>query len=126
LCRRPIHIDTTFVPLAPGKAIANPEFMPRPPEILKKWDVMFAPKPVPRPDYKSPFKMSSDWLSMNVFSIDSERVVIDALQEELYRKLKDWGFKPIKVHFQRFYPFGGGLHCSTLDVRRRGKLESYF
>jgi len=61
-----------------------------------------------------------------VFSIDPERVFVDSLQEEMLRKLRDWGFTPIPLPFQSVYPFGGGLHCCTLDVRRRGTLQSYF
>src|SRR5262249_50850231 len=26
-CRQPMHIDTTFMPLAPGKVLVNPEFL---------------------------------------------------------------------------------------------------
>ena len=40
--------------------------------------------------------------------------------------LADWGFEPIALSFLRFAPFGGSFHCATLDVRRRGTLESYF
>jgi glycine amidinotransferase len=25
-----------------------------------------------------------------------------------------------------YAPFGGSFHCATLDIRRRGTLESYF
>jgi glycine amidinotransferase len=124
-CRRPFHIDTTFVPIAPGKAIANPEFAPLLPPILKKWDVMYAPKMIPAP-MKSPLQTGSNWLGMNLFSLDEERMFVDALQEELIRKLRDWGMKPIPIHFHKAYAFGGGLHCATLDVRRRGELKSYF
>jgi glycine amidinotransferase len=125
-CRTPIHIDTTFVPLAPGKALCNPKFVKKLPPILDKWDILWAPEPVPRTDFEPPFRFDSLWLSMNVFSIDEERVFVDSLQEGLIAKLKDWGFTPIPVPFQRYYPFGGGLHCSTLDVRRQGDLKSYF
>ncbi len=124
-CRRPVHIDTTFVPLAPGKAIANPAFAPVLPDILKKWDVLYTPTPTPAPN-KSPYQFGSDWLGMNVFSIDAERVLVDKNQEALIAKLKDWGMKPIPIEYHGYYPFGGGLHCSTLDVRRTGTLESYF
>jgi glycine amidinotransferase len=36
-CSRPMHIDSTFVPLAPGKVLANPEFInvDRLPPILR-------------------------------------------------------------------------------------------
>jgi glycine amidinotransferase len=123
-CRKPIHIDTTFLPLAPGKAIANPKFVRRLPPILDKWDILWAPEPVVGPD--SPLQMDSWWLSMNMLSIDSERVIVDKEQLPLIAKLKDWGFKPIPIPFQAYYPFGGAIHCATLDVRRRGTLQSYF
>jgi glycine amidinotransferase len=51
---------------------------------------------------------------------------VDKAQEPLLRKLRDWGFRPIPIDFQAYYPFGGAIHCATLDVRRRGTLESYF
>mgnify|MGYP003298904831 CR=1 FL=1 len=38
---------------------------------------------------------------------------------------KNWGFTPIPCSFRNFNSFGGSFHCATLDVRRRGKLESY-
>jgi glycine amidinotransferase len=125
-CYAPVHIDTTFVPLAPGKALANPEFMKEVPDVLKKWDLLWAPEPVAAKGGKSPFQFDSWWLSMNVLSIDEERVLVDSLQETLIRQLRDWGFKPIPIAFQSYFPFAGGLHCATLDVRRRGTLKSYF
>ena len=38
-----IHIDTTFMPLAPGKVLINPEWIDvnQLPDILKKWDILF-------------------------------------------------------------------------------------
>ena len=128
-CSTPLHIDTTFVPLAPGKVLVNPDWINVNdlPECLKKWEVF----PAPRPTYAvdSPManpQFSSQWLSMNVLSIDHERVVVDEQQTNLIAKLKEWGFRPIAVAFDQFGPFGGSFHCATLDVRRRGTLESYF
>jgi N-dimethylarginine dimethylaminohydrolase len=31
---------------------------------------------------------------------------------------------PLKLRHSRM--MGGGFHCVTLDIRRRGQLESYF
>jgi glycine amidinotransferase len=39
---------------------------------------------------------------------------------------KNWGFTPVPCAFLSFGPFGGSFHCATLDVRRRGALQSYF
>lgn len=126
-CAVPWHIDTTFLPLAPGKALVNPEWVTELPACLKKWDILWAPRPTYAP--KSPMDdayFTSQWLSMNVFSIDEERLFVDEQQDELIRRLEDWGFKPIPLAFDYVGMFGGSFHCVTLDVRRRGTLESYF
>jgi glycine amidinotransferase len=126
-CATPLHIDTTFVPLAPGKVLVNPDWVAGLPECLRKWDVLQAPRPTY--DADSPManpQFSSQWLSMNVLSLDHKRVLVDVQQARLIRKLEDWGFSPIPIPFDHFGPFGGSFHCATLDVRRRGRLESYF
>jgi len=123
--RRPVHIDTTFLPLAPGKAMVNPDFVVRLPPVLRTWDILHPPRPVSMPS-PSAFQTGSPWLNINVFSLDAERVFVDARQEALHAKLRDWGLSPIAIPFQNYYGFGGGFHCCTLDVRRRGTLESYF
>ncbi len=66
------------------------------------------------------------WLSMNVLLLDEERVICEKSQEPTIHALKDWGFKPIPCNFMNFNPFGGAFHCATLDIRRRGTLQSYF
>lgn len=120
-----IHIDTTFVPLAPGKVLINPEWIDvaKLPPVLKSWDILIAPQPIRNTD---PLGIVSQWISLNVFMLDEERVCVDSRQEPLIKKLIDWGFKPIPLDFDAYYPFMGGVHCATLDVRRRGDLQSYF
>lgn len=120
----PMHIDATFVPLAPGKLLVNPEKLAKVPEMFKHWDVFYAPPPCTPVEH--PMYMSSRWLSMNVLSLDEKRVMIEKGEETLIRDLKKWGFEPIPCSFRNFYSFGGSFHCATLDVRRRGTLQSYF
>jgi glycine amidinotransferase len=124
-CRRPIHIDTTFIPLAPGKALINPEFVESLPSILDNWEIKLAPPPIVNPS-RSPYQFGSDWLSMNLFSLDKKRVFVERRQVPLIHLLSEWGFEPVPIPFENFYILGGGLHCCTLDLRRRGSLESYF
>jgi glycine amidinotransferase len=125
-CSTPCHIDTTFVPLAPGKALVNPDWVTTLPDCLRGWDV----RPAPRPSYaaRSPMahpQFSSQWLSMNVLSVGPDRVLVDDQQTELMRLLQGWGFRVIPLPFDHVGPFGGSFHCATLDVRRRGVLGSY-
>jgi glycine amidinotransferase len=42
------------------------------------------------------------------------------------RAMEKWGFEPIPCEFLHYAAFGGAFHCATLDIRRRGTLESYF
>ena len=125
-CRQPMHIDSTFMPLAPGKVLVNPEFLDvdRLPPILKSWDVLVAPQPDPIPN--PILSMCSNWLSINVLMLDEKRVLVEASQTGMIKALKTWGFDPIPCPFRNYAPFGGSFHCATLDVRRRGNLESYF
>nr|VFJ66580.1 MAG: glycine amidinotransferase [Candidatus Kentron sp. FW] len=120
-----IHIDTTFMPLAPGKVLVSPEYIDVDglPAILKNWEILIAPEPLPNND---PLKAVSKWISINVLMLDEERVIVEKHQIPMIKALKEWGFKPIPCAFENYYPFLGGFHCATLDIRRRGDLQSYF
>jgi glycine amidinotransferase len=126
--RQPMHIDSTFMPLAPGKVLINPEYLDveRLPPILATWDVLVAPRPDPVEGIMTKISMCSQWTSINVLMLDTRRVVVDKSQVTLMRALKDWGFVPIPCAFSSYGPFGGSFHCAALDVRRRGNLQSYF
>ena len=58
--------------------------------------------------------------------LDPKRVVVQASQTTFIRALRDCGFEPIPCPFLNYAPFGGSFHCATLDIRRRGELQSYF
>ncbi|MFN0217085.1 MAG: hypothetical protein ACKVT2_22745 [Saprospiraceae bacterium] len=86
------------------------------PECFKNWEILIAPEPVP---YKTRPRLMSNWISINTLMLDEQRVVVEARQEPLIEALKDWGFEPIPCAFEDYYPFIGGFHCATLDVRRK-------
>jgi glycine amidinotransferase len=127
LCRQPMHIDSTFMPLAPGRVLVNPDYcdIERLPRALKGWDILVAPRPDPLSGIMSRISMCSPWTSINVLMLDPRRVVVDASQPTLIRALKNWGFEPLPLPFLSYGPFGGSFHCATLDIRRRGTLQSY-
>ena len=128
-CTNPMHIDTTILPLGPGKLLINPDYIDpdRLPDILRKWDILVAPEPDPITDRM--LKVTSlcgKWLSMNILTIDEKRVIVDPHHTGMMRAMEKWGFEPIPCPFLHYAAFGGAFHCATLDVRRRGTLESYF
>ncbi len=122
----PMHIDTTIVPLAPGKLMINPSWVERSqiPEIFNSWEIIEAPEPVM--PYDSALYFSSDWLTMNFLSLDEKRIIVEENETPLIELLKKHGFEPIPIPFRNFYPFGGSIHCATADIRRKGELKSYF
>jgi glycine amidinotransferase len=125
-CRQPMHIDSSFMPLAPGKVLINPQYIDkdRLPTMFKSWEILVAPEPDPLPNKF--LSMCSDWISMNMLMLDEKRVIVEKSQPSMIRSLKEWGFEPIPCAFAHYAPFGGSFHCATLDVRRRGSLETYF
>jgi len=124
----PQHIDATMVPLRPGLVMMNPD---RPAlngaaELFAAngWEVVPAPRPAPGTGAGQ--DAVSSWISMNVFNISADRIVCEERQQPLIRFLESVGFTVIALPFTDVYSFGGSFHCCTLDVRRRGNLQSYF
>lgn len=119
-------LDATFYPLAPGKLLINPERVRKVPQIFQKsgWDVLVCPEPM-MPD-SHPMYNCSRWICMNVLMLDEKRVIVSKGEDRLIQAFKEWGFEPIPCSFWNFSPIGGGFHCASVDVRRRGELESYF
>jgi glycine amidinotransferase len=120
----PMHIDATLMPLAPGKLLINPERVLRIPEMFRDWQIIRAPRPIIPLDH--PLYMTSGWINMNVLMLDEQRVVVERQDEPVIAALTEAGFTPVLCNFRNFNTFGGSFHCATLDVRRRGHLQSYF
>ena len=120
----PMHIDATLMPLAPGKLLVNPDRVRKVPEMFRHWDVLHAPQPVIPLEHT--LYMTSRWINMNVLMLDERRVVVERQDEPMIAAMRRWGFTPVPCSFADFNTFGGSFHCATLDVRRRGVLQSYF
>lgn len=123
----PLHMDATLVPIGEGRALLHPDRPIQSPEISAMfqrngWEFFTPPPGVA----DAIFHLSTRWLSMNLLVLDPERVLVESSEEPTIRFLKNIGVKPIPVDFKDHYIFGGGLHCATLDVRRRGTLKRYF
>jgi len=121
------HIDTTLVLLRPGLLLANPERvnddnLPKP---LKKWDIMYAPE-MAEPSYSDMTPMASKWFGMNVLMLSPSLAVVDQHQSALIKQLESVGIDVLPLRLRHGRQLGGGFHCVTLDVRRKGSLRNYF
>jgi glycine amidinotransferase len=122
--KHPMHIDASFMPLSPGKLLVNPERIVKIPGMFKSWDILYAPGPCIPASHT--LYMTSNWINMNVLMLDHKRVIVEKNEESMIKALKDFGLTPIRCSFVNFNTFGGSFHCATLDIRRRGGLQSYF
>jgi glycine amidinotransferase len=126
----PLHIDATWVPLRPGLVLhcgerkADSElvafFHLNDWEIVEAAEPRHATQPLPR------LCFCSEWLAMNLLSIDEKTICLEASEETLMEQLSARGFEIVPVPFWDVAPFGGGLHCATVDLYREGTLQDYF
>jgi glycine amidinotransferase len=121
-CPNPMHIDTTILPLRPGKLLVNSEYIDtgRLPDILKKWDILVAPEPDPIDDWMLQItSMCGKWLRMNVLMIDEKRVIVDPHHSGMMRALEKWGFLQV-LHYAAF---GGDpvYDCQGPQLRPRSQ-----
>jgi glycine amidinotransferase len=128
----PWHIDVNLVPLRPGLCMYNPDWPPRNRQLWQlfeqnDWELV----PAARPTYvhRNEVHLVGDqtsWISMNTFSLDEKTVFVEARETGYMEQLGKLGFEVIPIAFDRVIPFGGSLHCVTLDVYREGGCEDYF
>jgi glycine amidinotransferase len=124
------HMDSTIVPLRPGKVLLNstrvtPENCPK---VFEKWDkIWFKDVNVNPTTSDGPGSISpcSPYIGMNILSVDPETVIVGEDQINLIRVLEKQGFNVVTVKMRHAQTLSGGLHCTTLDLRRRGGLEDY-
>ena len=70
--------------------------------------------------------MPDYWLNMNVVMLDEKRVLVQAEQTSIIQMFEDLGINSIPVDIRNVNKLGGGIHCMTCDIRRRGSLETHF
>lgn len=120
---KPMHIDATIVPLREGVMLINPDRVNINklryilPIQFKNWDFVTAPQPIVSP--KDPPKyMSSNWLSINIITLDSKTVFIEESQYTLGELLQSYNFDVVPIPFKYFQCFGGSFHCATQEIIR--------
>jgi len=130
----PWHIDVNLVPLRPGLAMYNPDWAPRTPEVwelFKKndWELIPAARPTrvhKNKVYLTGLYEGKSWISMNTFSMDPKTVFVEAGETAYCEQLDQLGMEVVPIPYEKVIPFGGALHCTTLDVYREGGCEDYF
>ena len=115
-----MHIDTTIAFLREGLMLLNPERIKTVdilPEPFKNWDVIWSPKPVDI-GYHPGYNHASEWVNMNLFSINENLVVLEEHQEPTRKELEKYGIECAMLPMRHGRTLSGIFHCVTLDLER--------
>jgi len=116
---KPRHIDDTLIALRPGIAVNSLETPP-----LKDGLKLFT-KSGWRV-FRLPHSNFSRSLNINTLSLDDRTILCEEKEIEAQKFFEDLGCRVLVIPFSKVYSLGGSFHCCTVDIRRRGTLQSYF
>lgn len=136
---KPWHIDCEFTMVRPGLLITNPAapiYNTEVIDLFKKndWEVIEAAYPSHQYDAKISLIYGGTegglygpcWISMNTFALGPNTMCVEAHETAYMEQLDKLGIEVVPVPYEHVVPFGGSLHCTTLDIYRESKLEDYF
>ena len=120
------HIDGALICLSPGKFLVNPKYKNIKdilPDKFKNWDYIF---PVETTRKTSGQRLASDeGMDINILSINPNTVVSNQKAHNVNEALYKNGFNVIETSLNHCEMFGGGVHCSTLDLDREDEYIDY-
>lgn len=119
------HVDTTITLVRPGLVVVNAERVAPTnlPDLFRGWDVIYLDEVVDI-GFTGPCT-TSKWIGMNFMMVNQALAIVDATQTPLIRELAKRKVDVIPLRLRHARTLAGGFHCVTLDVRRRGQLETY-
>lgn len=118
-----MHLDSTIALLREGLMLLNAERIKSKsqlPKPLQSWDAIWCPEPLDighHPGYNN----ASRWISMNLFSINPNLVVLEERQDSLRRELEKYKIECAMLPMRQARTLSGCFHCVTLDLERKHK-----
>ena len=136
---KPWHIDCEFTMVRPGLLITNPAAPVYNKEVIElfkrnDWEVIEAAEP--SHEYNADISLITGgtegglygkcWISMNTFALGPNTICVEDHEKAYMEQLDKMGIEVVPVPYEHVVPFGGSLHCTTLDVYRESGLQDYF
>lgn len=115
-----MHIDTTIAFLREGLMLLNPARIKSVdvlPEPFRNWDVIWCPEPVDIGYYPG-YNNASEWVNMNLFSVNPNLVVLEENQHPTRKVLEKYGIECAMLPMRHGRTLSGIFHCVTLDLER--------
>jgi N-dimethylarginine dimethylaminohydrolase len=115
-----VHLDSTIALLREGLMLLNPsriKSIEQLPEVLRNWDIIWAPEPIDIGHYPG-YCNSSNWLSINLLSVNPNLVIVEEHQHNLRIELEKHNIDCAMLPMRHAKTLGGCFHCVTLDLER--------
>ena len=111
----------------------NPDWSPRTEEVKKlfkmnDWELIPAARPThvhKNKVYLTGSTKASPGFDEHLLHRPQDGCV-EAHETAYCEQLDKLGFEVVPIPYEKVIPFGGALHCTTLDVYREGNCEDYF
>jgi glycine amidinotransferase len=123
------HIDGTLLPIREGVFLVNSCFLKNDiknylPKRFHNWEFITVnekkldPKIYDQLILTPPQLATYEGIDMNVLSISPNKIIVQNSAVHVIDKLDRCGFSVLPIQFRHGVLFGGGIHCSTLDLER--------
>lgn len=114
------HLDSTIIPLKEGLVLYNASRVTEEnePEIFKSWDKIWIDECVSKKLSPGLPWGASEWIGLNLLSINEKLAIVDKKQTQVITKLKNQGVEVIPLELRHDRLLAGGFHCVTLDLKR--------
>ena len=115
------HLDSTIIPLREGLVLYNGSRVTEEnePALFKSWDKIWINECVKSPPIKNIPWGASEWIGLNLLSINPNLAIVDAKQKQLIDKLNKNKIETIPLTLRHDRIISGGFHCVTLDLKRK-------
>ena len=123
------HIDGAIMPIGRNTMLYNPGLHTEEslkallPSRMRNWKFLATQDEDWPDDYTEDdiAVASEQCMALNVLSISETKLLIPDAAVNTIKMLEENGFEPIPIPFRHSRLFGGGIHCSTLDIHREIK-----
>ena len=119
------HLDGAFNILNDGTFLVNPKYpklKERLPEKFKNWKYLYpieSTRKYPKDNTTINALFASErGMDINVLSVSPTDVIVSDQAFGTIEILEQNKFNPVPIQFRHSEIFAGGIHCSTLDVKR--------
>jgi glycine amidinotransferase len=127
------HIDGIICCLCEGKFLVDPKYpniIDYLPKKFKSWELLYPKDLTENIDVTDMTDVdlmlaSSRGMDINVLSLDENTVVVNKRALGVKDILSSNGFNVVEVELNHGEIFGGGIHCSTLDLNRDDEYIYY-